>query len=270
MFVCDTGLRFLGIIACCARDADAIIGDHGPGSEPGVKLLSWNLNTNRGRAVLDAVMARVEPDVLLLQESARPPGTEGACCGRVVPGYRWGSWVVARRGTIRTMRIAGYEGWVSGGMLAIDDARVYVFSIHTPGSRPGLRRLSYVKESRRFVDAILARVPRSATLIIGGDFNFSIGERVDGDPRPIRPSELAALRAFRDEGFSIAWRDMNRERPLAQTLRWMREPSTPYHCDGFLVRARGAPVASCRVLDDPTLHGHSDHNPVLLELTNVH
>jgi endonuclease/exonuclease/phosphatase family metal-dependent hydrolase len=174
--------------------------------------------------------------------------------------------VFARSGEVRRIRIAGFEGWVAGGKFTIGGDALYVFSIHTPGRGRGIRRLSYVKESRRIVDAILARVPRFATLIVGGDFNFSLGERVAGDPRPIRPSELAALTAFRAQGFTIAWRDRYREKPLAQTLRWMRAPTTPYHCDGFLVRGGAVSVISCEVLDDRALHAHSDHNPVLLDL----
>lgn len=169
-----------------------------------MKLLTWNLNTNRGSAALSATIEHFAPDVLLLQESAQPVSLGGPNCGQLVAGSKWGSWVVARSGTLRRMRIAGYEGWVAGGRLTSDDGPLYVFSVHTPGKgRPGAPRGSYVKEGRRFVDAIVARVPASATLIIGGDFNFSMGERIDGDPRATRADERSAHAAF--EAGSLAF-----------------------------------------------------------------
>ena len=231
-----------------------------------VKLLTWNLNMNRGSAALGAAVERFAPDIVLLQESARPVSLCGSSYGQLVAGSKWGSWVVARSGTMRRMYIAGYEGWVTGGRLASDDGPHYVFSVHAPGGRPGAPRGSYVKEGRRIVDAIVARVPASATLIIGGDFNFSVGERIDSDPRQTRSDERSAHVAFRAQGFSLAWRDVHPERTLPQTLRWMREPSTPYHCDGFIVRGNGMSLVSCDVHDDASLTAHSDHNPVLLEI----
>ncbi len=230
-----------------------------------MKLLSWNLHTRRGSAVLGDAVSRFGPDVILLQESGCPVDLPGTNCGKLVTGSKWGSWVVARAGHLTSMRIDGFEGWVAGGRLS-GLGSMYVFSVHTPGSRPGFRRASYMREGRRLVDAIVARVPVSSTLIIGGDFNFSLGEPVDGDPRAPSAGERATIAAFRAQGFSIAWRDVHRDKPLAQTLRWMREPTTPYHCDGFLVRGKAVSLVSCDVLDDASLTAHSDHNPVLLAL----
>lgn len=232
----------------------------------GMKVLAWNLNTNRGAVALDRLLARHEPDVVLLQESARPAGAGRIVKGALVPDSRWGSWVVAR--AVRAVRVPlpAFDGWVAGARLTTDAGVAYVFSVHTPGNRPGVRRGSYTRVSRSIVDAIVACVPARATLVIGGDFNIAMAEPVAGEARPLASDERAALAAFRAHGFRLAWRDTNPGVPRAQTLRWMREPTTPYHCDGFLVRGRRATIVSCQVIDDRALHARSDHNPVLLEV----
>ena len=64
------------------------------------------------------------------------------------------------------------------------------------------------------------------------------------------------------------WQAANPERPLTQTLRWSANWSAPYHCDGiFVPSARGARLASCRVVTGSRWTGLSDHNPVVAEFT---
>jgi hypothetical protein len=54
--------------------------------------------------------------------------------------------------------------------------------------------------------------------------------------------------------------------PLAQTLRWSGNRSTPYHCDGiFAPRALRDRLLKCEVLAGPPWERLSDHNPVLAE-----
>ena len=64
----------------------------------------------------------------------------------------------------------------------------------------------------------------------------------------------------------VAGRRRIRNRPLAQTLRWMGNPSAPYHCDGIFVPRSWLPrLVCCRVIRGPRWNKLSDHNPVVAE-----
>jgi endonuclease/exonuclease/phosphatase family metal-dependent hydrolase len=52
--------------------------------------------------------------------------------------------------------------------------------------------------------------------------------------------------------------------PLPQTLRWARNKTTPYHCDGIFLDRRCMPfLQAASVLVDESWAELSDHNPVL-------
>src|SRR5205823_4413639 len=121
-------------------------------------------------------------------------------------------------------------------------------------------------ESRNIVAAICAQVPLEAPLVIGGDFNFSLGERLPSESIRTTKQKEVILQDFRANGFLIAWRDSHPGEPLPQTLRWTRQPTTPYHCDGFLTR--GIPQSSirCDIISEESVTCHSDHNPVILNV----
>lgn len=229
-----------------------------------MKLLTWNLHNNRASAVLARVIDDVSPDLLLLQE-ARQPTIEWNCChGCPTQGVQWGSWVLARRGSIEPISVEGSTGWVSGGRYIDDNCELYIFSLHSPTSRPNERKRNYVAECRSIVDTITQAVPASAPLVIGGDFNCTIGERLADEPQRNTTAELRALRDWRELGFSVAWRDANPRAPLPQTLRWMKEPTAPYHCDGFLVR--NTSISATTIHDDDVVKRHSDHSVVLCDV----
>ncbi len=72
---------------------------------------------------------------------------------------------------------------------------------------------------------------------------------------------------LRDD-FSLinCWETANPGVVPAQTLRWSRNPTVPYHCDGIFVPASWSPkLKSCEVLSGPLWDQLSDHNPVVAE-----
>jgi endonuclease/exonuclease/phosphatase family protein len=237
-----------------------------------VRILSWNTAFGRGTAAAIKLANNLDVDAVLLQEAAPGELWQGTLTGDNVPGREWGSWVLLRHRTIEPIPIDGYAGWVSGGRwlgeAAASDTAIFLFSVHSPTPNATVGRRSYVAESRRIVSAICEAVPSTARLVIGGDFNFkSFGNRIGSEVVRSDAAELEVLAAFRSLGLSNVWQDCHPGEPLPQTLRWKGSPSTPYHCDGFLMRGWNGEKVACEVMPDETVFDHSDHNPVLLEIS---
>jgi endonuclease/exonuclease/phosphatase family metal-dependent hydrolase len=114
----------------------------------------------------------------------------------------------------------------------------------------------------------IARLKGSAELILGGDFNVVVGYRPATDRLAFRRSRRDLLDRFGGEFDMVScWQTANPGRPLAQTLRWSANPTTPYHCDGiFVPRAWLSRLMSCRVVRGSRWTQLSDHNPVFAEL----
>jgi endonuclease/exonuclease/phosphatase family metal-dependent hydrolase len=158
-----------------------------------------------------------------------------------------------------------FDGWVVGGELRSrrwSTRPVRVFSVHGP---VGLR--GYVKTMHEILDRIV-RLDATADVVLGGDFNVAVGYRPDGDPRRLSRGERDLLdRIGAELGLVSCWQAAHPGRPLAQTLRWSGNRTTPYHCDGiFVPRAWRPRLASCRVVHGSRWRTLSDHNPVFAEL----
>ena len=234
-----------------------------------MRLLSWNTDHGRGTAAAIELANRLGAHALMLQEAQPPSSWSGEAVGGLVADHTWGSWVLVRSGALEPIAIAGYSGWVIGTRWQRPDADdVYLFSVHSPTSSENEPRASYVAESRAIVMAICARVPSTAPLLIGGDFNFkSLGQRLPSESIQAKKAELQALQEFRSQGLSVAWQDCHPGEPLPQTLRWRNDPSMPFHCDGFLTRNLHA-MLNCDVIQPESEGPLSDHNAVLLNLVS--
>jgi endonuclease/exonuclease/phosphatase family metal-dependent hydrolase len=125
-----------------------------------------------------------------------------------------------------------------------------------------LRRFQPVALRRRDVDL---RHAAAADLILGGDFNVAVGYRQSREGRTISRREREILERLSEEFHLVScWQAANPGRPLAQTLRWSANRTTPYHCDGiFVPRSWLERLASCRVVKGPRWSRMSDHNPVV-------
>ena len=231
-----------------------------------MRLLTWNCRAGRASAAWPAI-AR-DADLIFLQE-VRPPDERAAFIWDAVPGRAWGSALVARRGRIAQIPLTGYEGWVVGGLVTglARSGRwreCYAFSVHVPSPGNGRKRASYFRESIAIARKLRRLVGRSATLVLGGDFNIAMAKREAGDPLSRTRTEHRTLDtiASRPIGLVSLWPACHPGKAPAQTLRWTTNPTAPYHCDGFFVPAALTEGAACEVIDTPQVHAASDHNPV--------
>jgi endonuclease/exonuclease/phosphatase family metal-dependent hydrolase len=189
-----------------------------------------------------------------------------------VPGRRWGSALIAKRGRLVQVPIVGYEGWVVGGRIegmtlpkGVDE--LFAFSVHVPSPGSVFKRRSYFKESIAIATRIRKEIGRAA-VILAGDFNIAMARRRDGDPLFRTKAEHRTLDtiAARPIGLTSLWQCCHPDESPAQTLRWTTNPSAPYHCDGFFVPPGFADGARCDVLDSPKIRRASDHNPVVARI----
>lgn len=212
------------------------------------------------------LLAQLQPDIILGQECRPGPGNPYAAClwAEANTGH-WGTGLFQRRKTIRPIAIPGFEGWVTGGELRrsawLTSRPLLIFSIHCP-----TRKQSYLRTMHDILDAI-APSAAGADLVLGGDFNVAAGVRVSGDRVPFSNGERLLLERLAQE-FELmpCWQTMHPNLPLAQTLRWTRDRSTPYHCDGiFAPRSWRSRLVRCEVIAGPEWDALSDHNPVVAD-----
>jgi exonuclease III len=244
----------------------------------GLRLVAYNFlsgGSAKRAGQWSRILRSLEPDVVFGQECRPPEECPGECfrpatedsfvwrpAGRA---RRWGTGVLVRAGRLVPIAVPQFDGWVVGGEIRNRrwSARpLRVFSVHGPAGDHG-----YVRTMHAILDRIL-EIKGQADLILGGDFNVAVGRRPADDPRPFSRGERSLLDRIDGELDLIScWQTANPGRQLAQTLRWSRNPSTPYHCDGiFVPRAWGPRLASCRVVRGPRWTLLSDHNPVLAEV----
>jgi exonuclease III len=223
----------------------------------------------------------LKPDVVFGQE-CRPPeecpgerfrhGADDSFTWRPAAATRrWGTGVLVRAGRLTPITVPQFDGWVVGGEVrcAAWSARpVLVFSVHGPAGERG-----YVRTMHEILDRVL-RIQgdrRECDLVLAGDFNVAVGRRPASDPRPFGRGERDLLDRIDGELDLIAcWQTANPGKRLAQTLRWGRDPTIPYHCDGIFVPRSWSPrLASCRVVRGTRWAKLSDHNPVVAEVRRV-
>lgn len=235
-----------------------------------VRITSYNMRQGGSREHWARILAETNPDILLAQETTDPrafsadaaePLGAGNVLWRSAAQNRWGSAVLFRGGSVEEILVPGFEGWVTGGVVELDSGPTLVFSVHLPQIES-----SYLKTGHRLMDELTPMI-QGATCILGGDWNFTTCLRDPGDPRSHRPGEVEFLHRMADDFHLVpAWRIAHPKGELPQTLRWTREPRTPYHCDGvFVPSSFGQSPMKARVLSGSPWLNLSDHNPVEIE-----
>lgn len=240
-----------------------------------MKLVTYNMQYDKkSRDNWAAVLAELEPDIVLAQESLPPdkyqrPLLEDNWSGNVawVPVWpQWGSAVYVKSEQPRPLELPEFQGWVVGVELdspafTLTGNKVRLFSLHAPtgqGSYPQVvgKILDMLREHRNGCD-----------VVIGGDFNHDVSQRHPSEDRTTEKSILAIQDRLRDKfGLVNCWQTMHPDRPLAQTLRWDANREPPFHVDGIFVPASWASrLVSCEVLSGEKWGGMSDHNPVVAE-----
>jgi hypothetical protein len=239
-----------------------------------MNLVTYNLRSGgTGRAHWVKILEDFRPGLFFVQETVAPEDhlplpvhadAVGGVTWASVEGRRWGSAVYSGVGEARSIELPDFHGHVVG--LDISGAEwpdgshspIRAFSVHSPA------RGSYQKAVNQILDMI-ARHSGVGDLVIGGDFNLTIGARRDGEARKTRAADLAIQGRLRDEfGLVNCWLDANPDLPLAQTLRWSNAPEIPYHCDGlFVPRSWSSRLRSCEVVSSTDWDRLGDHNPVV-------
>lgn len=178
-----------------------------------------------------------------------------------VRSNRWGSGIFSSSGVLSRVVLPKYDGWVVGARIRQPDWRrhvdeIFAFSVHAPdgeGSYPG--------QVNRILDEI-SSVIGDREVMIAGDFNFAISD--SGDGRVEKRVQDIRGRLADEFGLMNCWTEANPGDPLPQTLRWMKDRSIPFHCDGiFVPREWKSQLKSCEVLSGDEWDDLSDHNPVV-------
>lgn len=212
-------------------------------------------------------------DLLLVQESTAPdqhlppllfPGAQSQSVWKMVEQHGWGSGVYSKSGSMRPLEVTGFSGWVVGAEIHgaawqtnVADS-ILAFSVHAPS-----RLECYAKQVNKLLDEI-GRISGGRELVIGGDFNLTVSHW-PGSERPVSNQDLAIQARLSDEfGLLNCWQQANPDQPLQQTLRWSRDRTIAYHCDGlFVPKAWKKRLQTCTVLTGEEWDRLSDHNPVL-------
>ncbi|NJN98491.1 MAG: endonuclease/exonuclease/phosphatase family protein [Anaerolineales bacterium] len=237
-----------------------------------MRIITYNL-AHRTKVQWVKIFSDFDPDIVLAQETRHPQidipefytENKDRFLWRQIGTNNWGTALFIKHGEIRQLDLPGFEGWVMGAeisesiWLKTRPRPIRVFSIHVPTKKGS----SYVKEMNLILDQI-AQLSDNADLIIGGDFNITASFRHHTEERETGKADEAILARLRDDfGLKSCWQTANPDQPLAQTLRWGTNKTTPYHCDGIF-----APVtwdqclASCQVISEGW-EALSDHNPVV-------
>jgi endonuclease/exonuclease/phosphatase family metal-dependent hydrolase len=236
-----------------------------------MRLATFNMRGGGTQAHWGALLDAAAPDVLFAQESKDPAAFPDQLFETVdyaravwapVGHGRWGSALYAPAGSIEVLDVSGYEGWVTGGTVAVGEKKIACFSVHVPEGEG-----TYVESAHRILDRIAPLLDGTPT-VLAGDWNLTVGSRHEDEEMSNRPGELELLDRFKSElGLVSAWPAANPEQPLPQTLRWVGNPVRPYHCDGvFVPREWQAQLREVTVLGGEPWTRLSDHNPVVAVL----
>lgn len=234
-----------------------------------MKIVTYNMQQGGSPDWLQwaKIIGTFDPDLLLAQESCDPgkyklpPGHDNLKSKTVwwpVEGRSWSSAVYVKSGRL------------------------------TP-----LTTLDNYLETVEDMLKVIWRNREDADLIIGGDFNFTLGKRHhsekndDGTPWTTTREELEIQRRLREDfGLINCWQTANPDVPLTQTFRWSGEPRPAYcpqcppvrsfHCDGIFIPASWKVTPFCTVVNNEEWTGRndgqpprSDHNPVVATFADL-
>jgi len=242
-----------------------------------MKIATYNLRfggKEGHRTHWQRIMDEVGPDIFLVQETLPPTHylsdefhqtAESQLHWAAVKGRPWGSAIYVSKGQVEPLDPLSAElsGWVTGvkvtglGSPVQESAGLYIYSVHAPSGRS-----SYVKEVNLILDEMKRRIPPDSPVIIGGDFNLTVGLRHPSEE--LQKNQPKLMDRFRREfGLMNCWQTANPNQDLPQTLRWSNDQTKPFHCDGiFAPAAWHRYLQHAEVLSDAGWDDMSDHNPV--------
>lgn len=248
-----------------------------------MRIITYNLRFGgTGRVHWGEILDGYDPEILLVQESYPPsehlpPLLHGEkarnanwAAARGAKGdMKWGSGVYVKSQEPRPIPLTEFHGWVTGAEIegtdvsAAKETPIRVFSLHAPSGKG-----TYQKIVNEILDMLLDH-RNGCEMVIGGDFNLTVGERQASEDRITKNADRKIQERLHDEfGLINCWQTANPGQPLPQTLRWVSKPEVPYHCDGIFVPARWAErLVSCEIISGEMWNSLSDHNPLIAEFS---
>jgi exodeoxyribonuclease III len=196
-----------------------------------VKIATWNVNslTARWPRVSEWIEEHA-PDVLLLQETkqndAKFPFSEFAALGYEAAHYGQGQWngvaVVSKIGLDDV--VTGLGDDVEARLIGATCGGVRVYSAYVPNGR-ALDDPHFEYKLRWLADlrSLVAAVPATTPLLVGGDFNVTPSDLDCWDPAALAgmthasKPERDALRAIESAGLVDLTRDLN---PFEPCFSW--------------------------------------------------
>jgi exonuclease III len=236
-----------------------------------MRMVTFNMRGGGSRAHW-AELLRLQPDLAFVQEakslSAFPPELlqdRGLSTAVWVPAPhgKWGTALWTVSGTLETLTLSGESWWAAGGIVDAEGVRFLACSVHLGVAT----KRAYLGSAHAFLDQ-LQRLNIDLPIVLGGDWNLTVGERQPGEELTVSKAGMQLLDRMKHElGLVSGWSLCNPGTDLPQTLRWTNAPKLPFHCDGIFVSAEWhARVRSAEVLDGEPWRTLSDHNPVIVDL----
>jgi endonuclease/exonuclease/phosphatase family metal-dependent hydrolase len=179
------------------------------------------------------------------------------------PHGLWGSALWTAENPLETVALAGESWWAVGGIVNFGRCRFLACSVHLDAAAKG----RYIGSAHGFLNQ-LQELNVGLPMVIGGDWNLTVGERQPDEDLPLSKAGKILLMRMREEfGLVSGWSLCNPGVHLPQTLRWPRAPTLRFHCDGIFVSSDWhTRVRNATVLSDESWTKLSDHNPVIVEL----
>ena len=237
-----------------------------------MRLVTFNMRGGGSRAHWETLLGETTPAIAFVQETRDPRllpsdllavhDLTNACWSQAGHG-KWGSALWLREGACETMALSGPTWWAAGGTVRAMGEEIFACSVHLAPAAAG----AYVRSANTFLDG-LRSVAGSGPVVLGGDWNLSVGARQPDEELRNSRGERELLQRMREEfGLVSAWSACYPTLPLPQTLRRSTNPVRPYHCDGVFVPVSwGDRLRSVEVPAGPAWTALSDHNPVVVEV----
>lgn len=241
-----------------------------------MKLVTYNMqNNSKSTDNWNVLFDDFDPDIVLAQESLPPeqyqrPLLEDGWSQNVawMPVWpKWGSAVYIKSHKPEALELPEFQGWVVGveldaPVLTSTGNKVRLFSLHAPTCDE-----SYPSIVNKILD-MLEDYRDGCDVVIGGDFNLTVSKRHESEERKNKRINLEVQDRLHDFGLINCWQTANPDVPVAQTLRWDRDPKPNFHCDGiFVPESWASRLVSCDVLSGEKWVELSDHNLVVAEFS---
>lgn len=247
-----------------------------------MKLISYNLRYG-GNVEADnhwqQVLKEFQPDIVFAQESHHPDKyfTDGKHHGfkqaihSNVHHDKWGSAILSKKHALEEVSLSNpkFKGWVVGArisdfVIGNVEQPVLIFSIHAPSLKEG----SYELHVNHILDEI-SMIKGNTPLILAGDFNLTTAAiRHSREDLKNTVGEIKILDRLQNQfGLVNSWQHLHPNDDLPQTLRWVNNPTKPFHCDAIFLSEDMLPhLVSAEIPSTGVWGTMSDHNPVIAVL----